>query len=78
MEDYEKDALTLPPLEVLWDIAAKQDAKAQEIEARRKNQKPSDERDNAAKLIQKNYRGYRERRALEGHGLDSSTRWMEV
>lgn len=32
----------------------------------------------AAKLIQKNYRGYRARRQLEGMGLDASVRWSEV
>ncbi|KAF2719896.1 hypothetical protein K431DRAFT_103262 [Polychaeton citri CBS 116435] len=35
-------------------------------------------RDAAAALIQKNYRGYRERRAMSGWGLDPSTRWMEA
>jgi hypothetical protein len=32
----------------------------------------------AAQLIQRNYRGYRERRQLKGIGLDASARWAEV
>ena len=85
-EERKRDPFALPPPEVLREIAAKQDAKAKEIQARRKNElekqktheKGVDERHDAAKVIQKNYRGYRERRALEGYGLDSSTRWIEV
>lgn len=36
------------------------------------------EQQKAAQLIQRNYRGYRERRQLEGIGLDASARWAEV
>ncbi|KAF1932454.1 uncharacterized protein M421DRAFT_417170 [Didymella exigua CBS 183.55] len=36
------------------------------------------EQQNAAQLIQRNYRGYRERRQLQGIGLDASARWAEV
>jgi hypothetical protein len=32
----------------------------------------------AARKIQRNYRGYRERRQLKGIGLDASARWAEV
>jgi len=32
----------------------------------------------AATTIQRNYRGYRERRQLKGIGLDASARWAEV
>jgi hypothetical protein len=32
----------------------------------------------AARKIQRNYRGYRERRQLNGYGLDASARWAEV
>jgi hypothetical protein len=32
----------------------------------------------AAQMIQRNYRGYRERRHLQGIGLDASARWVEV
>jgi len=36
------------------------------------------EEDEAAQMIQRNYRGYRERRQLNGIGLDASARWAEV
>jgi len=36
------------------------------------------ERTRAAALIQRNYRGHRERRMLEGMSLDPSTRWVEA
>ncbi|KAJ4296263.1 hypothetical protein N0V90_006308 [Kalmusia sp. IMI 367209] len=36
------------------------------------------EQEQAAQLIQKNYRGYRERRQLQGMGLDASSRWSEA
>jgi hypothetical protein len=39
--------------------------------------KPQAEED-AAQMIQRNYRGYRERRQLKGIGLDASARWAEV
>ncbi|KAF1912537.1 hypothetical protein BDU57DRAFT_369154 [Ampelomyces quisqualis] len=32
----------------------------------------------AAQMIQRNYRGYRERRQLKGIGLDASARWAEA
>jgi hypothetical protein len=38
----------------------------------------SDEREKAAELIQRNYRGHRERRMLAGMSLDPSTRWVEA
>lgn len=38
----------------------------------------SDEQKQAAQMIQRNYRGYRERRQLQGMGLDASARWAEV
>jgi hypothetical protein len=37
-----------------------------------------EEQQKAAQLIQRNYRGYRERRQLQGIGLDASARWAEV
>lgn len=36
------------------------------------------EEEEAAQMIQRNYRGYRERRQLKGIGLDASARWAEV
>ncbi len=38
----------------------------------------SEERERAAELIQRNYRGHRERRMLAGMSLDPSTRWVEA
>ncbi|OAF99052.1 uncharacterized protein CC84DRAFT_415475 [Paraphaeosphaeria sporulosa] len=38
----------------------------------------SNEQERAAQLIQKNYRGYRERRQLQGMGLDAGARWSEA
>lgn len=37
-----------------------------------------EERSKAAELIQRNYRGYRERRQLRGMGMDAGTRWVEA
>lgn len=36
------------------------------------------EEQKAAELIQRNYRGYRERRQMKGMGMDASTRWLEA
>lgn len=81
------DHLTLPGPDVLAEIARKQDARAAEIRAARTARKQSKEswgvseeqsRSNAAILIQKNYRGHRTRRAMEGRGLDPSVRWIEA
>lgn len=76
----QKDPLGLPSPEVLQQIAEKQDARAKERKQRlQKLQIPQgDDRSAAAKLIQKNYRGYRTRRALQGHALDANARWIEV
>ncbi|KAF2498245.1 hypothetical protein BU16DRAFT_287942 [Lophium mytilinum] len=65
-----------PSPERISQIAALQDAKA----AARKAAQPDSQNEEeaaAAQLIQKNYRGYRERRQLAGMGLDPSTRWVE-
>ncbi|KAF2482574.1 hypothetical protein BDY17DRAFT_162201 [Neohortaea acidophila] len=79
MENQDPDTLLLPSPEKLREIAEKQDAKAKEIAERRKREGlVPDDRDAAAQLIQKNYRGYRTRRALQGYGLDSNARWIEV
>ena len=59
MDAHDKDPLALPSPEILKDIAARQDAKAREIAERRTQKRLSeecDERDNAAKVIQKSYR----------------------
>lgn len=72
------DPLALPSPEVLREIAAKQDAKAAELRRLRTQPSRHDERETAAKLIQKNYRGYRTRRSIQGFGIDSSARWTEL
>lgn len=36
------------------------------------------QQEHAAQMIQRNYRGYRERRQLQGIGLDANARWAEV
>ncbi|KAG9188775.1 hypothetical protein G6011_07480 [Alternaria panax] len=46
--------------------------------AARKSDTGTDEQQQAAQLIQRNYRGYRERRQLQGMGLDASARWAEA
>lgn len=81
------DPLALPAPDVLAEIARKQDARAAEIRAARAVRRHSKEdgsmseeqsRTNAAMLIQKNYRGHRTRRAMQGRGLDPSVRWIEA
>lgn len=82
------DHLSLPPADKLREIAARQDAAEREILARRKaaqkdarsgdQDEKKHSRDAAAQVIQRNYRGYRERRELKGHGLSPSVRWTVV
>lgn len=38
----------------------------------------TEDRDKAAALIQRNYRGYRERRQMKGMGLDPTSRWIDA
>ena len=66
-----------PSRERIAEIAAKQDAKAAARKAAQPKRK-SHEEEQAAQMIQRNYRGYRERRQLAGMGLDPSARWVEV
>ncbi|RMY84746.1 hypothetical protein D0861_06808 [Hortaea werneckii] len=81
--DKQSDPLALPSPEKLKEIAAKQDAQAQKIRERRAAQAharasvATERRTNAAELIQRNYRGYRQRRQMQGYALDPSTRWLE-
>ncbi|KAL9079885.1 MAG: hypothetical protein Q9157_001287 [Trypethelium eluteriae] len=70
------DSLKTPTAEELREIAAKQDARRREIEDARRAKEDGEE-EQAAEMIQRNYRGYRARRQLKGMGLDSSTRWIE-
>jgi hypothetical protein len=86
-DNKSNDPLALPAPEVLAEIARKQEARAAEIRAARAAQRHSKDggsvseeqtRNNAALLIQKNYRGYKTRRAMQGRGLDPSVRWIEA
>lgn len=77
--------LALPSPDVLAEIARKQDARAAEIRAaraeRRRSKLPAgvdEEQSKAAMLIQRNYRGHRTRRAMQGFSMDPSLRWIEV
>ena len=79
-QEEAKDHLTLPSPEVLREIERKQNERADEIRERRRREslQQGDERTNAAEIIQRNYRGYRSRRAMRGYGLDPGMRWVEV
>ncbi|KAF4309684.1 hypothetical protein GTA08_BOTSDO02616 [Botryosphaeria dothidea] len=69
-------ALQVPSRDELEAIARRQDAKHAAMQAA-KSQGQRDEEEAAAALIQRNYRGYKQRRELAGMGLDPSTRWVE-
>ncbi|CAK4031345.1 IQ domain-containing IQM4-like [Lecanosticta acicola] len=83
-KEEKKEPVGLPSAEVLREIERKQEERAKEIRDRRlrevqtKLDAESEARDSAATVIQRNYRGHRERRALKGYGLDPSTRWLEA
>jgi len=76
------DSLIPPTQQKMDEIAEIQDHKEAEIiqkNAVKGNPNLSDgDRDKAAALIQRNYRGYRERRQINGMGLDPSSRWVEA
>ncbi|KAH9815671.1 IQ domain-containing protein IQM4-like [Teratosphaeria destructans] len=78
------DHYALPSAQRLKEIEAKQDEQARKIKERRATEAETDEtadskaQSHAAEVIQRNYRGYRSRRAMKGHGLDPSTRWIEA
>jgi hypothetical protein len=76
------DSLIPPTEEEIKRISSVQEAKEEEIIRKRisiENPELSDEeRTKAAALIQRNYRGYRERRQMQGMGLDPSRRWVEA
>lgn len=82
-DNKSSDPLVLPAPEVLAEIARKQEARAAEIRAARVARRQSkdgeeQDRNKAAVLIQRNYRGHRTRRAMQGRGLDPSVRWIEA
>lgn len=74
--------LRLPSVKSMERIAAVQERKEHEVLEKRLSNDHNDmadsERTKAASLIQRNYRGYRERRQLNGLGLDPTTRWVEA
>jgi len=76
------DSLIPPSQEEIQRIARVQEAKEEEIAKRKLSVDDvgmnDEERAKAASLIQRNYRGYRTRRQLQGFGLDASSRWVEA
>ncbi|OJD32906.1 iq calmodulin-binding motif protein [Diplodia corticola] len=71
-------ALHIPSKDELEAIAGRQDAKRKAMQAAKLHTQRHEEEAAAAALIQRNYRGYKQRRELAGMGLDASTRWVEV
>ncbi|EKD18203.1 IQ calmodulin-binding motif protein [Drepanopeziza brunnea f. sp. 'multigermtubi' MB_m1] len=79
------DTLEVPTSEMVERITAIQERKEAEI---RKKRVPNEggevgetdraERERAANLIQRSYRGHRERRIMAGLSLDPTTRWLEA
>ena len=92
VESKEPLRLALPSAETLRLIAEKQDARAAEIRERRRAEKQqlqdangaggaeaeALQRGKAARLIQKNYRGYRARRRIRGYDIESTARWESL
>lgn len=70
------DSLVLPSAAELARISEIQIQKEEEIS--RKYLQHSIEEQDAARLIQRAYRGHRERRQLNGLTLDPSSRWVEL
>ncbi|KAL1603743.1 hypothetical protein SLS60_005333 [Paraconiothyrium brasiliense] len=60
------------------NLEAGEQQSSREAQSPVENGDNSKEQQHAAALIQKNYRGYRERRQLQGMGLDASSRWSEA
>jgi hypothetical protein len=76
------DSLEVPGKEELARISTLQEHKEEEAIMKRLSEDHAglseEERFKAAALIQRNYRGHRERRMLAGMSLDPSTRWIEA
>jgi hypothetical protein len=76
------DSLIPPTGEEIKRIGSVQEAKEEEIMKKRMSldnpDRRHEERTKAAAMIQRNYRGYRERRQMQGLGLDPSSRWIEA
>lgn len=86
MATQPRDPLALPPPDVLKAIEDRQNERAQQIKEKRRKEIfaavteeiEDGRRRHAAELIQRNFRGYRDRRVLKGRGIDPDTRWMDV
>lgn len=77
------DSLPVPPAAELARIESVQLRREDEILHQHLDESPDgrlreEGRHAAAKLIQRNYRGYRERRHMRGWGLDPGIRWVEA
>jgi len=76
------DTLVPPCREESERINKVQEEKEEEVIMRRLSTENGDmteeQRHKAAAVIQRNYRGHRDRRMLEGMSLDPSTRWVEA
>ncbi|PQE20392.1 IQ calmodulin-binding motif protein [Rutstroemia sp. NJR-2017a BBW] len=78
------DRLEMPSKEEIERIAHVQEQKEVETIKKRlsesgdKGEGSEEDRKKAAELIQRNYRGHRARRTLDGKTLDASTRWVEA
>jgi hypothetical protein len=76
------DSLETPTHEMVEKISSVQEKKEGEVMQRNLEENNpglnEEERARAAGLIQRSYRGHRERRMLAGFSLDPSTRWMEA
>ncbi|KFY20882.1 hypothetical protein V491_03347, partial [Pseudogymnoascus sp. VKM F-3775] len=75
------DSLPVPPASELARIESvqikKEDEKTHRILSAERTYSEGD-RHAAAEVIQRNYRGYRERRQMRGWGLDPGSRWVEA
>lgn len=77
-EEY-LDSLVIPSYGELERISnVQQEKEEQIIKQRSSSDEMSEEQAKAAGLIQRNFRGYRERRQMEGKGLDADRRWAEI
>jgi hypothetical protein len=75
------DTLMRPTPEQVEQISEVQAQKEKEISTKRLSgnyELHNEERERAAGLIQRNYRGHRERRMMAGLSLDPATRWKEA
>jgi hypothetical protein len=77
------DTLIPPTQEMLQKIATAQEHKEEEVIMKRLSAdhprlSEEDRKRAAVALIQRSYRGHRERRMLDGMTLDPSTRWVEA